>query len=127
VAYHNPVNALLGVNLDYFGSNWAFEIGAGGLGANGSTKATEEKAGTEVWGDFDIKYRFGSKTIRPFLEGGYTFGLRLGTSGSGAGTGSPFAGGGLLIEGSKIFGFGVADYVFDSKGLNIGAGVGFYF
>jgi hypothetical protein len=126
VAYHNPVNALVGLNLNHFWSNVAFEIGVGGLDGNASTKSEEEKVGTQLWGDVDFKYRFGSKSIRPFLEAGFTYGLRLGSSGSGAGTGSPFAGGGILLEGSKIYGFGLADYVFDSKSVNIAGGIGLF-
>jgi hypothetical protein len=127
IAYHNPVNALIGLNLNYFAQNFAFEIGMGGLDGNASSKSSEEKAGTQTWGDADIKYLFGSKTFRPYLEAGFTYGLRLGTSGSGAGTGSPFAGGGLMIQGQKLFGYAVADYVFQSKDVNIGGGIGFLF
>ena len=112
-AYNNPGGTALGVNIIYLGKPFGFEFGVGGVSAN-----SEKKSGTGgLWGDVDVKFFFADK-LRPYVEAGFatSLGGKAGEdSGVGFSAGSPFVGGGVLYQGSTMFGYAAADYRWNSK------------
>jgi hypothetical protein len=111
--YNNPAGASLGVNILYLGKPFGIEFGVGGVGAD-----SQEKSGTTgLWGDVDLKLFFADKW-RPFVEAGFgmQIGLKAGEgSGAGASAGEPFLGGGVLYQGSTLYGYAAADYKWNTK------------
>jgi hypothetical protein len=116
----------LGVNVIALGSTFGFEFGVGGISADSDKK--NGRGG--LWGDVDAKFFFAEK-LRPYVEAGFATGLggQAGDdSGVGVSAGSPFVGGGLLYQGSTIFGYAAADYRWNSKDWIVPVfGLGFQF
>jgi hypothetical protein len=111
--YNNPAGSSLGLNIISMGSTFGFEVGVGGLSATSNDK--NSNAG--LWGDADVKIFFAEK-LRPYIEAGFATGLggQAGDdSGLGLSAGSPFVGGGLLYQGSSLFGYAALDYRLNSK------------
>lgn len=98
IGYQNPPGALVGVNLMYLGTQWAFEAGVGSI--------TNSDNSTSVGGDLNLKYLFGTGWFRPYLEAGVglSTGAKTGdNAGVSAGTGGGFVGGGLLLKGNPFY------------------------
>ena len=107
VGYHNPVNAKVGLNLLYWGSQWNFELGLGWVDA--SLRATDDKdeqnksndaAAVAATGDINFKYRLSSGAIAPYIQAGLgaSVGASVGDQGGvGANLGGPFIGLGLMF------------------------------
>ena len=125
IAYNNPAGADIGGNFTYFGSQFAFEIGVGSVGASGN----ESTKSAGLAGDIDVKMMFSSKW-RPYIEAGLGMGLG-GAVGKGGGfrigAGSPFVGVGLLYDGSPMFCYLAADYKFSPQKFYPVVGVGVKF
>ncbi len=118
VGYHNPVGANLGVSFLYAGTTWGGEVAIGALDVGGDDDG--EEAGLALGGDVDVKLFFG-QSWRPYLEAGVSFGLGAGENGAGAavGQGGLFAGGGLLLAGSSLYGLVGGDYLFEPKKVQV--------
>jgi hypothetical protein len=129
------LNSKLGINFLYWGSQWNFEIGLGWLDADataddGSSNTTnnEDKVSVAVAGDIDVKYRFGSGGIAPYLQLGIGAGsgVQVGDeSNAGVGLGGPFAGGGLFFGKPNLYAYVAANYLLESKVTEVQAGLGF--
>ena len=117
IGYHNPVSSNLGVSFLYAGQSFGFEAAIGGLGASGGDDS-DSGSGAYLAGDVDIKYFFGKGT-GGYVEAGVGYGISVSTSGGGLGAslgqGGPFAGGGLMLQGSSLYGLIGGDYLFSSK------------
>jgi|GEM_PF-624120 len=132
VAYNNPAGANIGANLIYLGQTFAFEVGVGGLG--GTVKDVDDDGDKDstsggLWGDVDLKVMFAQRW-RPYIEAGFGMALSGGAGKSGglsAGAGSPFAGVGLMFEGSTLLAYVAGDYKFESKDLFPVVGLGVKF
>jgi hypothetical protein len=136
LGYHNPMNADLGVNFLYWGSQWNFEIGIGWLDAK--AKATDDaddeendkdddNVGLSLAGDLNVKYRFTTGGIAPYVQiglGAWT-GASVGDdTDAGADLGGPFAGLGLMFGKPNFYAY-VAYNVNKAKDGQVQAGIGF--
>lgn len=112
IGYNDPPEAGLGVNFSYFWPELVLDLGIGGLG--GSRSSGSFRSG--LWGDVDVRYLFGT-TWRPYLEAGLGLAFGANSSGGSASVGSPFAGGGLMLQGTKFYAYGGLDSYFRADAL----------
>jgi len=136
LGYHNPVNANLGVNFLYWGSQWNFEVGIGW--AEARAKATDDADDTTgekdddevraaVAGDLNVKYRLTTGSVAPYLQlgiGAWTAAQVGDRSDADADLGGPFAGVGLMFGKPNIYAY-AAYNVFRSNEGQFQAGIGF--
>nr|HPI41493.1 hypothetical protein [Pseudobdellovibrionaceae bacterium] len=108
LGYNNPPGAQVGLNFMHLWSQWAFEVGIGGVSQSQGVSATtgEETKSTSVLGDLNLKYLFSSGTFRPYLQVGTGTAASIvshsGTSVS-AGVGGIYYGGGLFLMSSSFY------------------------
>ena len=128
IGYHNPPGATLGLNFMHLWSNWAFETGIGYIGSSENWNNRDNDSTTyTLGGDVNLKYLFGGKGFRPYLQGGFGAGLSTSTSGSvGAGTSisHPFFGGGIFLFGQGVYMY-AGLLVINASTLQIGIGLPF--
>lgn len=108
LGYNNPPGATVGLNFMHLWTQWAFEVGVGGVQQSQGVNATtgQETKVTSVLGDLNLKYLFSSGTVRPYLQVGTGTSASIvsqsGTSLS-AGVGGLYYGGGLFLMGSSFY------------------------
>lgn len=106
LGYNNPPGSQLGLNFMNLWSNWAFEVGIGGIQqSTGTDSGGNETKSTSVLGDVNFKYLGGSGTVRPYLEFGAGSGATVTTASGGnlsAGVGGLFGGTGLYAMGTTL-------------------------
>jgi hypothetical protein len=134
LGYHNPMNADLGVNFLYWGSQWNFEVGIGWVDAD--AKVTDDKdevdkdddgIGLALAGDLNVKYRFTTGAIAPYVQlgvGAWTSAAVGDETDANADLGGPFAGVGLML-GQLNFYVYAAYNVDKSENSQVQAGLGF--
>jgi hypothetical protein len=134
LGYHNPMNADLGVNFLYWGSQWNFEVGIGWVDAD--AKATDDKdeavkdddgVGLALAGDLNVKYRFVNGTIAPYVQlgiGAWTSAAVGDQTDANADLGGPFAGIGLMIGKPNLYVY-AAYNVDKNENDQVQAGIGF--
>jgi hypothetical protein len=134
LGYHNPMNAKLGANFLYWGSQWNFEIGIGWV--DGDAKATDDKdeavkdddkVAFAAAGDVNLKYRFTTGAVAPYLQVG--LGASTGASvgdqtDADANLGGPFAGIGLMLGKPAFYGYAAYNLTKSEDG-HFQAGIGF--
>lgn len=129
IGYHNPPGSLIGVNFMYLWTNWAVELGVGSIDSRTtSNNNDEETSQLSVAGDINVKYLFGSRWFRPYLQAG----VGLGTSASAgsdtgvsASTGSGFFGAGIMLKGNPFYFYFGANALSRSTEFNLGIGFDF--
>lgn len=135
LGYHNPLNSQLGVNFLYWGSQWNFEIGIGWIDADaeadddaGEEDPDDDKVSFAAAGDIDIKYRFTTGSVAPYIQ----FGFGAGTGAevgddtdAGVGIGGPFAGLGLFFGKPQLYGYVAGNYLIESEDTEFQGGIGF--
>ncbi len=121
IGYQNPVPSDLGVSLLYLGDSWAFEAALGGIGLWSNDNST----GASLGGDVDFKWVLGSD-IKAYLQAGLQFGIGASDDGAGLGLGGPFAGAGVLLTGSRVYGMIGGDYVFNTSRAQLTATLGLF-
>lgn len=125
IGYNNPAGANVGGNFIYLGSKFAFEFGVGAVEGD----SDDDSGSASMAGDVDLKLMFGSKW-RPYLEAGLAVGIGGGVGdegGLGLGAGDPFAGAGLMYEGSTFFFYVSGDYKFKAEDFYPAGGLGVKF
>lgn len=129
LGYHNPPTSTLGLNFMHLWTNWAFEVGIGNIDSkksNSSDTSTDSNNNTSntvtVGGDINLKYLFGSRWFRPYLQAGVMVGTAANSQGAGAGTGSGFWGGGLFLKGNPFYFYIGANVIGGSSDLHAGLG-----
>ncbi len=134
LGYHNPMNANLGANFLYWGSQWNFEVGIGWVDAN--AKATDDKdetvknddnVGAAAAGDINVKYRFTTGGIAPYVQVGLgaSTGASVGdNTDASANLGGPFAGLGLMFGKPALYGY-IAYNLNSSRDGQFQGGIGF--
>lgn len=135
LGYHNPLNSKIGVNFLYWGSQWNFEAGIGWLDADaeadddaGEADKDDDKVSVQAAGDIDVKYRFGSGGIAPYVQLGIGAGtgVEVGDdTGGGVGLGGPFVGAGLFFGKPNFYGYAALNLLTESKNTEVQAGLGF--
>ncbi|MFZ9520677.1 MAG: hypothetical protein ACO3A4_09385 [Silvanigrellaceae bacterium] len=124
LGFNNPAGSNVGLNFLYQSAgSLGFELGIGGLYGKSNTDGTD----VATWGDFDVKWFPGAGPWKGFLEGGMSFGLGTGSSGSGLSAGSPFVGAGMLYSGATMLFHVTADYKINSRTAYPALGIGFKF
>lgn len=108
LAYNNPPGALVGLNFMHLWTNWAFELGIGGVQQSQGVNSTtgEETKALSVLGDINFKYLFSNGTVRPYLQAGTgTSASIVNNSGTtvSAGVGGLYYGGGLFLMSSSFY------------------------
>lgn len=107
---NNPPGSTLGVNFMHLASNWAFELGIGGVQQSKGIDSTtnQETKAVSVLGDINLKYLFNGKVIRPYVQLGAGSSASIitnsGTS-AGVGIGGGYFGGGLFFLGNPVYGY----------------------
>ncbi len=135
LGYHNPLNSKLGINFLYWGSQWNFEIGLGWLDAdaskddetNSETK-DDDKVSFAAAGDLDVKYRFSTGNVAPYIQLGFGAGTgaQVGDkSDAGVGFGGPFVGLGLFFGKPALYAYVAGNYLIESKDNEFQGGLGF--
>ncbi len=146
IGYHNPPNSRYGINYMNRWSSFAFEIGLGWFRTDLSIAEDEEDEGNNadnssnnakdddkdeaslfLAGDVDLKYFLSKSSVQPYLQGGLLIGLGgvLGDHNDvGAGAGTPYFGGGLMLGSSKFYGYGSFNLNNHTNFLQFGLGVG---
>jgi hypothetical protein len=135
LGFHNPPGSSLGINFLYWATRWNFEAGLGWFDAKAQadddSTAEEKKKKDEVSvalaGDLNIKYRFSSGSVAPYLQCGVSGGggVSVGDkSDVGAGAGGPFAGVGIMFGSPRFYAYGVYNMWSKETG-QAGAGLGF--
>lgn len=131
LGYHNPPGSNLGVNFMYEWTNWAFEVGIGSVNVTSTDSTTNnnnnEQTSAGIGGDLNLKYLFGRDFIRPYLQAGFLVGTGAtvgDNSGVSAGTGSGFAGLGLMFSGRSLY-FYLGGNAFSSRSSEFFLGLGF--
>jgi hypothetical protein len=134
LGYHNPMNADLGVNFLYWGSQWNFEVGIGWVDAD--AKATDDAdetvkdddgVGLALAGDLNVKYRFTTGGIAPYVQlgiGAWTSAAIGDETDANADLGGPFVGLGLMLGKPNFYGY-AAYNVDKNENDQIQAGIGF--
>ncbi|RZA27261.1 MAG: hypothetical protein EOP10_00690 [Proteobacteria bacterium] len=137
LGYHNPVNSHLGVNFNYWGSQWNFELGIGWIDGDAQAAEDKDNNGTNeeknhvsaaAAGDIDIKYRFLTGTFAPFVQGGFgasTWAQVGDESGADANLGGPFVGAGFFIGKPAFHVYVAGNYMITPKTTQIQGGIGF--
>ena len=137
IGYHNPVYSHLGLNFNYWGSQWNIELGIGWIdGAaqqaedkdNNGTNEQDNKIAAAAAGDIDIKYRFMTGTFSPYIQGGFgasTYAEVGDSSTADANVGGPFVGLGFFIGSPAFHAYVAGNYLLDPKDTQIQAGIGF--
>ncbi|WP_141732273.1 hypothetical protein [Oligoflexus tunisiensis] len=139
LGYHNPMNAHIGVNFLYWGSQWNFEAGIGWVqvdsGADDEDEIVSEDDETKedenldlaMAGDLNVKYRFSTGAITPYVQvgiGAWTAAAVGDDPDANADLGGPFAGLGLML-GKPNFHVYAAYNVDKSEHGHFQAGLGF--
>jgi len=128
VGYQNPAGSTLGLNFLYFGQSWAFEWGIGWIDLKSKDNEDDDesdKTTLEVAGDIDLKYLFGGRSLRPYLQAGFGYGAGAAfgdSSRAGVATGSGFGGIGVITADPGFYGY--ASYNLTRSGSFIQAGLG---
>lgn len=130
IGYHNPPGSNLGVNFLYEWTNWAFEVGIGSINVDDSdtnNSNTNNQTSAGVGGDLNLKYLFGSRDFRPYIQAGVLVGTGAtvgDNSGVSAGTGQGFAGLGLMFSGRSVY-FYLGGNAFSRRSSEFFLGLGF--
>jgi len=132
LAYNNPPGASLGANVLYFWQNVGLEVGLGwvhleSVNTGGST-SDDDTATFALLGDINLKYFFGAGNVRPYVQGGFGLGISGGVgrvTGFGAGIGSPFFGGGLMLGSRDLYFYGSYNHRAGGYFPQFGVGFGF--
>lgn len=133
IGYHNPPGADVGANFLYQWTNWAFEIGIGSISVDDSStnnNTSNNRTSAGVGGDLNLKYMFGNRGFRPYLQVGALVGTAASVgendnSGASASTGSAFAGLGLLAEVGRSAYIYLGGNAFNRRSSEFFLGVGF--
>lgn len=108
LGWHDPHGTELGVNALFIGQTFGLGLGVGSV----ATESDKSKSEVSLSGDVTLMWLFSSTSVRPFLRIGLPAG---GDASNEAGAGirvgadGPFGGAGLLLSGSKVFGYVGAD------------------
>jgi hypothetical protein len=136
LGYHNPMNADLGVNFLYWGSQWNFEVGIGWVDADAkatddandtATEKDDDGVGLALAGDLNVKYRFMTGVFAPYVQvgiGAWTSAAVGDQTDANADLGGPFAGIGLMLGKPNFYGY-AAYNVDKNENDQVQAGIGF--
>jgi hypothetical protein len=135
LGYHNPPHAQVGINFLYWGSNWNFEAGIGWINAEAAAdddstveeKNEKDELSLAISGDLNVKYRFSSGGIAPYVQFGMAaaMGAAVGDENdAGAGLGSPFVGLGLMFGKPSLYAYAAYNFWSSEQG-EPQAGIGF--
>jgi hypothetical protein len=100
LGYHNPPSADIGLNFMHLWSDWAFELGIGGI------QSSSANSSTSITGDINLKYLFSGSSLRPYLQGGVGSSATVNTgnqASAGVNAGGGFVGGGIFILGNPFY------------------------
>lgn len=132
IGSHNPPGSTLGVNFMHLWTNWAFEIGVGGVQGSKTTDSNgDETRSTTAYGALSLKYLFRSGVVRPYLMIGSGSAATV-SSGedttAGADVGGTFFGGGIFLMGNPFYVYlGLSSAGKTGGSTNTMAGLGFDF
>jgi hypothetical protein len=122
VGWHDPHDTEIGLKSFFLWNHFGIGLGVGSVAASGN----KHSSGLNLQGDVNFMWLVAQATFRPFLR----LGLETGGSASSnsksnvqIGAGEPFGGAGLLLVGSKVFGWVGAD-LDDAAGVVPFAGIG---
>lgn len=132
LGHNNPPGATVGLNFMYLWTNWAFEIGVGGVSQSSSTDSNgDETKSTSVLGDMNFRYLFRSgQVFRPYLQVGAGSAATVTTgdnTDAGAGVGGLYGGAGIYLMGNPFYVYAGLVSGGRGSGSSMQYGVGFSF